>query len=110
MIGKRLSHFRILEKIGEGGMGVVYKAVDEKLGRNVALKVLQPDAVGDESRRMRFMREARAAAAVITPARRLWPPMTVTSSPAAAARADDPSDVVDEIGLALCAQRAVVHQ
>jgi tetratricopeptide (TPR) repeat protein/predicted Ser/Thr protein kinase len=67
MIGEQLSHFRILEKIGEGGMGVVYKAVDEKLGRNVALKVLQQDAVGDESRRLRFMREARAAAAVTHP-------------------------------------------
>ena len=67
MIGKRLSHFRILEKIGEGGMGVVYKALDEKLGRNVALKVLQPEAVGDEDRRLRFMREARAAAAVTHP-------------------------------------------
>ena len=67
MIGKQLSHFRILEKIGEGGMGVVYKAVDEKLGRNVALKVLQQDAVGDENRRLRFMREARAAAAVTHP-------------------------------------------
>jgi tetratricopeptide (TPR) repeat protein/tRNA A-37 threonylcarbamoyl transferase component Bud32 len=67
MVGKQLSHFRILEKIGEGGMGIVYKAVDEKLGRNVALKVLQQDAVGDESRRLRFMREARAAAAVTHP-------------------------------------------
>jgi len=67
MIGRQLSHFRILEKIGEGGMGVVYKALDEKLGRNVALKVLQPETVGDEGRRLRFMREARAAAAVTHP-------------------------------------------
>ena len=60
MIGKRLSHFRILEKIGEGGMGVVYRAEDEKLGRHVALKVLQPEMVGDEERRLRFLREALA--------------------------------------------------
>src|SRR5713101_5393463 len=67
MIGKSLSHFRILEKIGEGGMGVVYRAEDEKLRRVVALKVLPPDLVGNEERRLRFLREARAAAAVSHP-------------------------------------------
>ena len=67
MIGTTLSHFRILAKIGEGGMGVVYRAEDEKLRRPVALKVLPPDLVGNEERRFRFLREARAAAAVTHP-------------------------------------------
>jgi serine/threonine-protein kinase len=67
MIGRTLSHFRILAKLGEGGMGVVYRAEDEKLRRPVALKVLPPDLVGNEERRLRFLREARAAAAVSHP-------------------------------------------
>ena len=67
MIGKTLSHFRILAEIGKGGMGVVYKARDEKLRRDVALKVLPPELVGDEERRARFLREARAAAAINHP-------------------------------------------
>ncbi|MGH7318337.1 MAG: protein kinase, partial [Candidatus Rokuibacteriota bacterium] len=64
MIGTRLSHFRIISKLGEGGMGVVYHAEDETLRPSVALKVLPPDLVKDEERRLRFLREARAAAAV----------------------------------------------
>ena len=67
MEGTRLSHFRVFSKVGEGGMGVVYKAEDEKLLRPVALKVLPPSLVGDEPRRRRFLREARAAAAVSHP-------------------------------------------
>jgi len=67
MIGQHISHFRILSKLGEGGMGVVYRAEDEKLGRQVALKVLQPDLVGNEERRLRFMREARSAASITHP-------------------------------------------
>ncbi len=67
MIGRTLSHFRIIEKIGEGGMGVVYRAEDTKLRRQVALKVLPPELVGNEERRLRFLREARAAAAVTHP-------------------------------------------
>jgi tRNA A-37 threonylcarbamoyl transferase component Bud32 len=67
MTGRTHSHFRILAKIGEGGMGVVYRAEDEKLRRPVALKVLPPDLVGNEERRLRFLREARAAAAVNHP-------------------------------------------
>jgi serine/threonine-protein kinase len=64
MIGKTLSHFKILAKIDEGGMGVVYRAEDEKLRRPVALKVLPPDLVANEERRLRFLREARTTAAI----------------------------------------------
>ena len=65
---QRLSHFRILGKIGEGGMGVVYRAEDERLRRPVALKLLAPAFAADEERRLRFLREAQAAAAVRHPA------------------------------------------
>jgi serine/threonine-protein kinase len=61
---RRLSHFRILGRLGEGGMGLVYVAEDERLRRRVALKLLPPAFVGDAERRQRFLREARAAAAV----------------------------------------------
>jgi serine/threonine protein kinase len=67
MIGRKLSHFSILDRIGEGGMGVVYRAQDEKLQRVVALKVLPPERLIDEERRLRFLREARTAAAVTHP-------------------------------------------
>src|SRR5512134_2578441 len=67
MIGRKLSHFRILDRIGEGGMGVVYLAEDEKLQRVVAFKVLPPERLADEERRLRFVREARTAAAVTHP-------------------------------------------
>jgi tetratricopeptide (TPR) repeat protein/predicted Ser/Thr protein kinase len=64
MIGKRLSHFRIVSELGRGGMGVVYLAIDENLRRQVALKVLPQDALLDRELRHRFLREARSAAAV----------------------------------------------
>ncbi len=60
----RLGRFRLVEKVGQGGAGVVYQAVDEKLGRRVALKVLRPDRVGEGEHRQRLLREARAAAAI----------------------------------------------
>jgi serine/threonine protein kinase/Tfp pilus assembly protein PilF len=60
MIGKSLSHYRILEKIASGGMGVVYRAMDDHLDRCVALKVLPDGAIGDDAARRRFRREAMA--------------------------------------------------
>lgn len=67
MIGQTISHYRILEKLGEGGMGIVYKAEDTKLRRPVALKVLPRQAVITEEDKTRFAREAQAAASLSHP-------------------------------------------
>ena len=67
MIGKKVSHYQVLEKIGEGGMGEVYIAQDEKLDRQVALKFLPEHLTRDPTRKQRFLQEARAAAAIEHP-------------------------------------------
>lgn len=67
MIGQQIAHYQITAKLGQGGMGEVYRAHDAKLRRDVAIKVLPPALTADPERRLRFQREAQAAAALSHP-------------------------------------------
>ena len=67
MIGKSFLQYQVIQKLGEGGMGVVYKARDTRLDRLIALKVLPPDKIADPERKKRFLQEARAASSLNHP-------------------------------------------
>jgi len=67
MVGKTISHYKVLEKIGEGGMGEVYRATDTKLNRDVALKILPEQFASDSQRMARFQREAEVLASLDHP-------------------------------------------
>ena len=67
MIGRTISHYRVLSPLGSGGMGVVYEAEDTRLGRHVALKLLSPELCCDAQAMDRFLREARIVSSLSHP-------------------------------------------
>src|ERR1035438_354826 len=67
LVGQIISHYRIIEKLGAGGMGEVYRARDEHLNRDVALKILSPDSPGSADAGKRILHEARSASALNDP-------------------------------------------
>ena len=83
MIGETLSHYRVTQKIGAGGMGEVYRATDSILHREVAIKVLPATLANDPERMARFEREAQVLASVTIPP---LPRCTASSSPEGTAR------------------------
>src|SRR6266849_4166233 len=66
-LNRQIAHYLILEKLGEGGMGIVFKAKDTRLGRFLALKMLRPESVSDPQRKARFIQEAKSASALNHP-------------------------------------------
>ena len=66
-VGETVSHYRVVEEIARGGMGIVFRAVDLRFNQPVALKILQPQFVSDRDRRKRFVREAKAASSLEHP-------------------------------------------
>src|SRR5262245_19264804 len=67
MVGRTISHYKVVSQLGSGGMGVVYDAEDTRLGRHVALKLLSPEACGDAAAMDRFLREARIVSSLSHP-------------------------------------------
>src|SRR5436189_6380818 len=67
LIGQTLGRYRLDALIGRGGMGIVFRAFDESLGRAVALKIMAPESVADPERKKRFLKEARVAAKIADP-------------------------------------------